>query len=116
MRFCFVLCLVRFRQFLKSGGEHIEEGKAQRTTSVKNAISKLEARYLEEAAKSAGHWTTAFFNDYEEHHIGELDPENKKKNTGIVNDFAATRGPWGKCFCFCLVVLGRSGRSPSELL
>lgn len=104
---CFV-CLRRFRQFLKSGGEHIEEGRPQRTKSVKNAISAVEARYLEDAAKSAGSWTDEYFNfdTFEEHHIGELDPQNAK-TYHPKKDFARTRGPRERF----LVVLGR-GRPP----
>lgn len=107
-----MVCLRRFRQFLKSGGEHIEEGRPQRTKSVKNAISAVEARYLEDAAKSAGNWIDEYFkfDTFEEHHIGELDPQNAK-TYHPKKDFARTRGPRERF----LVVLGR-GRSSVRLL
>ena len=92
---CLVLCLRRFRAFLKSGGQHIEEGRPQRTKSVKRAITDVEARYLEEAGNSAGTWTDDYFNfdrNWEEHRIGEIDPQNAK-TYHPKKDFARTRGP-----------------------
>mgnify|MGYP006956424245 CR=1 FL=1 len=94
------LLMGRCRKFLESGGQHIEEGKAQRSKSVKDAISLVEQRYLAEAEKSesqctTGNWMEAFFADYkpeEMHHIGELDPGNAK-SYHPKKDFAKTRGP-----------------------